>query len=145
MLAELMSSSWVPKRRRNCVLLVSLVWALGSHYLWMDPSAPYDFDFLAGFRAQAFRYVESSILSLMSHPDLESVQVGILLGSFHLFNGLPNLGFSILGSTIKAAQLLGLHRGFCGSDTDSGSVNNRAQVWWALEIFEKCVCRVWIH
>lgn len=136
-----MSNRWVPQRRRNFVLLVSLVWALGSHYLWTDPSAPYDHETLATFRAEAFRYVESSILALMANPDLESVQVGILLGSFHLFNGLPNLGFSILGSTIKSAQLLGLHRGFPGSDADRESLHNRVQVWWALEIFEKCACQ----
>lgn len=73
----------------------------------------------------------------MSYPDLESVQVGILLGSFHLFNGLPNLGFGILGSTIKAAQLIGLHRGFPTYAADHSTSNTCAQVWWALEIFEK--------
>lgn len=137
MMAEHTASDMVPQSRRNFNLLLSLVWALGAHYLWTDPSAPYDRQFLATFRLEAFQYVESNVLSLMSNPDLESVQIGILLGSFHLFNGQPNLGFGVLGSTIKTAQLIGLHRGFPRSTAGKVNSNAYTEVWWALEIFEK--------
>jgi hypothetical protein len=127
----------VAQSKRNFFVLLSLVWALGAHYLWTSGSVGYDLEFLDSFRSSAFQYVESNILQLMAHPDLESVQVGILLGSFHLFNGLPNLGFGILGSTIKTAQLIGLHRGFPRSQADGSSTNMHVRVWWALEIYEK--------
>lgn len=120
-------------------MLLVLVWALGAHYLWTDRSASYDRTFFGTFRLEALRYVESNMLSLITTPDLESVQVGILFGSFHLFNGQPNLGFGVLGGTIKTAQLLGLHRGFWKSPTDGPNGNAHAYVWWALEIFEKSV------
>lgn len=129
----------MPESRRNFSVLLCLVWALGAHYLWTDPAAPYNHEWLATFRNQALQYVEGRWLHLLSHPDLESVQVGILLGSFHLFNGLPNLGFGILGSTIRTAQLIGLHRGFPKASTPGHDRNTCAETWWALEIFEKYV------
>lgn len=119
------------------MILVCLVWALGAHYICTDPSAPYDLSFLATFRDESLAYIESRMLSLMASPNLESVQAGILFGSFHLFNGLPNLGFGILGSTIKTAQLLGLHRGFPRSMDNHNRTDAYIKVWWALEIFEK--------
>ncbi|KAF2169664.1 hypothetical protein M409DRAFT_20079 [Zasmidium cellare ATCC 36951] len=131
------STATVPDSRANFSVLLVLVWALGAHYLWTDPSAPYDHQYLANFRLQAFSYVESRWLHLLSHPNLETVQVGILFGSFHLFNGLPNLGFGILGSTIKTAQLIGLHRGFPRTPAYGHDRNTCTKVWWALEIFEK--------
>ncbi|KAI5365011.1 hypothetical protein Slin15195_G045490 [Septoria linicola] len=115
------SAETVPRSKRNFMVLVY-------------PSAPYDLRFLATFRDESCAYIETRMLSLMASPDLESVQAGILFGSFHLFNRLPNLGFGILGSTIETAQLLGLHRRFSRSASERDTY---IKVWWALEIFEK--------
>lgn len=137
MVHEHMTAVTVPESRRNFNTLLVLVWALGAHYLWTDPFAPVDRDALALFRSQALEYVGSKYLSLLSQPTLETVQVGILLGSFHIFNGQPNLGFGILGSTIKTAQLIGLHRGFPRSSSNERNSGESVKVWWALEIYEK--------
>ncbi|KAK5057819.1 hypothetical protein LTR84_011820 [Exophiala bonariae] len=67
----------------------------------------------------------------MANPTLEAVQIAILLGSFHLFNGSPYLGFAIFGSGIRCAQAIGLHRQPRGSTAES------CKVWWALEIADK--------
>lgn len=134
---QYLKTETVPQSGLNFSVLISIVCGLGAHYLWSDPSSPWDRNFLSTFRLQALQHVESRFLSLLSHPDLEAVQIGILLGSFHLFNGLPSLGFGILGSTIKTAQLIGLHRGFPVPTAQGQDLNACAKVWWALEIFEK--------
>ena len=139
--AEYTATEVSTKSKRNFSFLMSLVWGLGAHYLWTDPLAQYDRGFLATFSQDTLQYVESNFLLATAHPDLECVQIGILLGSFHLFNGSPNLGFGILGSTIKTAQLLGLHRGFHRSSTMGTGLASCTKVWWALEIFEKYVLR----
>jgi hypothetical protein len=114
-----------------------LVWGLGAHYLWTNPDTRTDIQLLDHIRLSVIRHVEAHLLVLAAQPDLETVQIGILLGSYHILNGAPNVGFAILGSTIKSAQLIGLHRSPTISHRSPWNKDACAEVWWALEIFEK--------
>lgn len=112
---------------------MSLVWGLGAHYLWVNPETSHSLPISGSIRSAMIQFTDASYTQIMSNPTLEAVQVAILLGSFHLFNGSPYLGFAIFGSGIRCAQAIGLHRQSRGSTPES------CRVWWALEIADKSV------
>lgn len=135
--ADLLASEHARTTEKNFIHLVCLIWGLGAHYLWTNPDTQIDPQLLEYLRLRSIQHTEANLLAIASQPDLETVQIGILLGSYHLLNGLPNVGFAILGSTIKSAQLIGLHRSVPSSHQSAWGRDICAKVWWALEIFEK--------
>ncbi|OQU96371.1 Fungal specific transcription factor domain-containing protein isoform 2 [Cladophialophora immunda] len=116
---------------RNFCFLMSLVWGLGAHYLWTNDATSSSLPISAALRSEMMSVVDVAFSRIMADPSLEAVQIAILLGSFHLFNGLPYLGFAIFGSGVRCAQAMGLHR------QSRSSTSEACLVWWALEICDK--------
>lgn len=81
--------------------------------------------------------VEHNFCRIIGSPNVEAVQVCILLGSFHLFNGRPTVGLGILGSGVKIAQIMGLHRESMWKGVSGINRELRRRSWWALEVFDK--------
>jgi hypothetical protein len=133
----LLATDYMLSSDRNFIYLMSLVWGLGAHYLWTDPNMQQSMPVLDSTRDEIIRAMNSAYFQVISKPDLAAVQVSILLGSFHLFNGKPYLGLGILGSGIKCAQAISLLREarHCGITSFEAQENSR--IWWALEIFDK--------
>jgi hypothetical protein len=78
---------------------------------------------------------ELMIVDLMDKNSLPSVQALILLGSHYVYHGRPNLSFSLLGATIRAAQALGLHREIPGASFDDAE--ERKRVWWTIYTWDR--------
>ncbi|KIY03482.1 uncharacterized protein Z520_00173 [Fonsecaea multimorphosa CBS 102226] len=116
---------------RNFCFLMSLVWGLGAHYLWTNDATSSSLPINAALRSEMMSVVDVAYSRIMADPSLEAVQIAILLGSFHLFHGLPYLGFAIFGSGVRCAQAMGLHR------QSRSSTSETRLVWWALEICDK--------
>ncbi|KAF2032828.1 hypothetical protein EK21DRAFT_86837 [Setomelanomma holmii] len=89
------------------------------------------------FAYALLQQIEQSYITIIDTPGIETVQICILLGSFHLFNGRPNSGFDILGSAINLAQNLGLHRKRLSRRASAYAVQSWARTWWTLEVFDK--------
>lgn len=68
-----------------------------SHHRWQDWSS------------RLVQNSESQIIEIMNENSITAVQTLILLGSFYVYHGRPNLSFSLLGATLRAAQAAGLH------------------------------------
>lgn len=122
---------------RNFCLLALLVCGLGAHYLWTDPTTSLDRHSLRECKVNCLSELDNNFFAIISQPNLEAVQILILLGSFYLFNGRPNVGYGLLGSAIKIAQLIGLHRALPRMPINDHGRDSQIKVWWALEIFEK--------
>ena len=90
-------------------LLLLTIWILGCKYMSKDDASRLGFD-AKNFQTAALRHLEANLMFLFEDSELESVQVCVLLGSFYLYTGRPNLGFVVLGSGIRCAFALGLHR-----------------------------------
>ena len=78
---------------------------------------------------------ESQIIEIMNQNSITAIQVLILLGSFYVYHGRPNLSFSLLGATVKAAQAIGLHR-----ETTHASLPDREEkkrVWWTIYTWDR--------
>jgi hypothetical protein len=82
----------------------------------------------------------SQLSELMDQASIASVQACILLGSYYVYHGKPNLSFSLLGATIRTAQAIGLHRQPLRGDSDS--VEERKRVWWTIYTWDRQVAQV---
>ncbi|KAL1848919.1 hypothetical protein Daus18300_013428 [Diaporthe australafricana] len=88
------------------------------------------------------------LLDIVSRGSIEAVQVCVLLGSFHLYHGEPELAWPICGCGLRIAQALNLHRrrpeadGPSSPDLDDPrqrAEETRKRCWWAVyEIETTC-------
>jgi len=96
--------------------LLMMVLALGAQYAGKNPSWKYrdlmteqSID-LAALVSTLTRQVRDHIFDSLERCQLEAVQTCILLGTYYIYHGNPNLSWSVLGLAVKAAYALGLHR-----------------------------------
>lgn len=121
----------------NFARLVGVVLGMGAYYTPADQSMNLGADSLKLLSNALVTKVERSFLQMMDKPDNEAVQICILLGTFFLFNGRPNAGLGILGSGVKLAQMLRLHREPKVQSPSNIDSESRRHTWWALEVFDK--------
>jgi hypothetical protein len=116
-----------------------LVLALGAHYSSFSNSLADGQLGLPLLSESLLAQIEYRFLRIIGCPNVEAVQICVLLGSFHLFNGRPTVGMGILGSGIKIAQVIGLHRESMWQGLSDVAQESRRRSWWALEVFDKYV------
>lgn len=79
------------------------------------------------------------LLDIVSLGSLESIQTCILLGTFYLYHGQPELAWPICGCGLRIAQALNLHRQ-SSSGSSTPDLDNpiqrlqetRKRCWWAI-------------
>ncbi|GKZ81461.1 hypothetical protein AnigIFM56816_005982 [Aspergillus niger] len=107
---NLMASTLIPEgENSNFLWLVRLVLGLGAYYGSLD-ALDADAGSMKQLSQDLLMQIEQNILAIIDLPSLETVQISVLLGSFHLFNGRPNAGLMTLTGGLKTAQVIGLHR-----------------------------------
>ncbi|KAL6900597.1 fungal-specific transcription factor domain-containing protein [Trichoderma evansii] len=79
------------------------------------------------------------LLDIVSLGSLESIQTCVLLGTFYLYHGQPELAWPICGCGLRIAQALNLHRrsssGSSTPDLDNPiqrAQESRKRCWWAI-------------
>ncbi|EHK49412.1 hypothetical protein TRIATDRAFT_189585 [Trichoderma atroviride IMI 206040] len=79
------------------------------------------------------------LLDIVSLGSLESIQTCVLLGTFYLYHGQPELAWPICGCGLRIAQALNLHRqsstGSSTPDLDNPIQRlqeTRKRCWWAI-------------
>ena len=92
---------------------------------------------LLSFRKQSLDNVEGSLNDLYDAAGIESIQVCILLGSYHMYHGRPNLAFVMLGSGLKCAQLMNLHKEPSWRGLPEIAKEERRRTFWALFVFDR--------
>ena len=136
---SLIDSVHVAGPDNNFLWVVLLVLALGAHYSSLrEPFDDHDQN-LSVLSEKLLTQIEYRFLQIIGCPNVEAVQVCVLLGSFHLFNGRPTVGMGVLGSGIKIAQVIGLHRESMWHNISEVARESRRRSWWALEVFDKYV------
>lgn len=120
------------------LLLVLLVLSLGAHYT--TPERVQDhcptFD-LEDFRTRSLAKVEERLLNLLDGSDIESVQVCVLLGSFYLYHGRPNLAYVVVGAGIRCSQIMGLLKECAWRGVSDIAKEERRRTFWALFVFDR--------
>lgn len=126
------------------LLLVLLVLSLGAHYTTLERVQAHcpTFD-LEDFRIRSLAKVEERLLSLLDGSDIESVQVCVLLGSFYLYHGRPNLAYVVVGAGIRCSQIMGLFKEFSWRGVSDIAKEERRRTFWALFVFDRSVAVPW--
>lgn len=133
------SKQGVAPADNNFLWLALLAVGLGAHYSSSGESIGQEESSLQQLSETLLTQVENRFCRIIGSPNVEAVQICILLGSFHLFNGRPTAGLGILGSGAKIAQIIGLHRESMWRGLSDINRELRRRSWWALEIFDKYV------
>ncbi|KAI4620075.1 hypothetical protein J4E89_004360 [Alternaria sp. Ai002NY15] len=123
--------------QKSFLLLLSTVVGMGawykSHRKDVDPDFP-DEDWHA-WSQSLVQGAGSQLAELMDQSTISSVQTCILLGSYYVYHGKPNLSFALLGATIRTAQAIGLHRQPLRGDPHY--VEERKRVWWTIYTWDR--------
>lgn len=115
--------------------LLSIMLAMSALYVHMSETHGDDSsEFWRDLSANLLKNAELELINLMDRNCLSSVQTLILLGSYYVYHGRPNLSFSLLGATTRAAQAMGLHRERNGSFDE---VEERKRVWWTIYTWDR--------
>lgn len=137
---RLMTSRRCPRSGLNRARVILLLICLGAHYAADDEirqKFPL-FDSLS-FRKQSMENVEGSLNDMYDAAGIESIQVCILLGSFHSYHGKPNLAFVMLGSGLQCARLMDLHKESSWRGLSEVAKEERRRTFWALFVFDRSV------
>jgi hypothetical protein len=123
--------------QRGFLLLLSVVLGLGAWYKSHKQKQPTDHVDWMACATSLVNGAGSRLTELMDQASIASVQACILLGSYYVYHGKPNLSFSLLGATIRTAQAIGLHRQALRGDVDS--TEERKRVWWTIYTWDRQV------
>lgn len=78
----------------------------------------------------------AKILDIVSLGSLEAVQTCVLLGTYYLYHGKPELAWPVCGCGLRIAQALNLHRKPPQTEFMSSEVyrqnETRKRCWWAI-------------
>lgn len=134
----LTSSRSVEPDQLNEVLLLLVVLAIGAKYVSKETmqarGLQCDFDSL---QATFLARVAATFLEIVDNAGLEAVQICVLMSSHYLYHGKPNLGFVILGTGVRCAHSMDLHREATWKGLSEISREERKRVWWALYAFDR--------
>lgn len=80
--------------------------------------------------------IQARILDIVSLGSLEAVQTCVLLGTYYLYHGKPELAWPVCGCGLRIAQALNLHRKLPLTEPMSSEVyrqnETRKRCWWAI-------------
>ncbi|KAJ5736040.1 uncharacterized protein N7483_001165 [Penicillium malachiteum] len=120
------------------LLLIILVLSLGAHYTTDDRVKAHSPTFdLEKFREKSLAKVKERLWDLLDDSDVESVQVCVLLGSFYLYHGRPNLAYVVLGAGIRCSQIMGLDKESSWRRVSEMEKEERRRTFWALFVFDR--------
>jgi hypothetical protein len=121
-------------RARVLLLLISL----GAHYATEDEiRQKFPLFDLLSFRKESLENIENSLNDLYDAAGIESIQVCILLGSYYMYHGKPNLAFVVLGAGLKCAQLMNLHKESSWRVLSEVAREEQRRTFWALFVFDR--------
>lgn len=83
-----------------------------------------------------FSTIRFRLLDIVSTGSLEAVQTCVLLGTYYLYHGSPNLAWPVCGCGLRIAQALNLHRKLPVREPISAElqrvIETRKRCWWAI-------------
>ncbi|KAJ9602249.1 hypothetical protein H2200_013369 [Cladophialophora chaetospira] len=108
--AELLSTPTWENQDLGEVLLLLMVAAFGAqYYAQTDDNSRLSLD-VPALQASFISAVRANLLQTLVIPQTSTVQICLLLGTYYIYHGSPNLAWSILGLAAKVAYSLSLHQ-----------------------------------
>ncbi|KAH7398141.1 fungal-specific transcription factor domain-containing protein [Pyrenochaeta sp. MPI-SDFR-AT-0127] len=123
--------------QKSFLLLLSTVLGMGAWYKSQrtGPDTDNAEEDWRGWSLSLVQGAGSQLTYLMDQSSIASVQACILLGSYYVYHGKPNLSFALLGATIRTAQAIGLHRHPLRGGVST--IEERKRVWWTIYTWDR--------
>jgi hypothetical protein len=134
---ESVANGYAHRSQKSFLLLLSMVLGMAAWYR-SNRSAPDENHpgvNWGEWGRSLIKGVEGQLVTLMDQGSLSTVQACILLGSYYVYHGRPNLSFALLGATIKTAQALALHRKPLRGTFEE--IEERKRVWWTIYTWDR--------
>ncbi|OOQ88133.1 putative fungal specific transcription factor [Penicillium brasilianum] len=88
------------------------------------------------FKERILSTTRAKILDIVSLGSLEAVQTCVLLGTYYLYHGKPELAWPVCGCGLRIAQALNLHRKLPHKGSMTPGIHRRNETrkrcWWAI-------------
>ncbi|TGO68399.1 hypothetical protein BOTNAR_0025g00310 [Botryotinia narcissicola] len=136
---EVMDSQAASPRQIGSVVLFLMVFTMGARYTTNEEALEVcrtHLD-LEALQQQMLKEVQAHLFDVIDIGGIESVQVCVLLSSFYMYNGRPNLALAILGAGIRSSQAIGLHKESLWGPLTETVKEVRRRTWWALYVYDR--------
>ncbi|ATZ46842.1 hypothetical protein BCIN_02g01900 [Botrytis cinerea B05.10] len=136
---KVMDSQVASPRQLGIVVLFLTVFTMGARYTTDDEALEAcgpNLD-LGSLQQQMLKEVQAHLLDVIDIGGVESVQICVLLSSFYMYNGRPNLALAILGAGVQSSQAIGLHKESLWGPLTETAKEVRRRAWWALYVLDR--------
>lgn len=139
---DIIGKQTVKPRQKGVAVLLLMVLALGARYTSEEEGSHIGLTAQqrASFQENMITHVRARFFEILDAGGLECVQCCILLSTFDLYNGKPNLALPVLGAGIGSAQSQGLHKESLWGPAPQTVLEVRRRAWWALYVVDRSVC-----
>ncbi|KAL3255833.1 hypothetical protein ABHI18_008014 [Aspergillus niger] len=136
---QILDDQCVTARQRGTAVLILMALTLGATYAPDEQSMQMGISRseLCVLQENMLNQIRSHFFDMLDTGGVECVQLCILLSTFHLYTGKPNLAMPILGAGIRSAQAQGLHKEALWGPANEIVVEVRRRTWWALYVFDR--------
>ncbi|CAI7605654.1 unnamed protein product [Penicillium viridicatum] len=136
---DIIGKQIVTPRQNGVAVLLLMVLALGARYTSEDQGSQIGLTEQERSKLQdnMLTQVRAHFFEILDAGGLECVQCCILLSTFDLYNGKPNLALPVIGAGIGSAQSQGLHKESLWGPAPEGVLEVRKRTWWALYVLDR--------
>lgn len=138
---DIIGKQIVTPRQNGMAVLILTVLALGARYNSDEQGSEIGFteQERSLFQDNMMTQVRAHFFEILDAGGLECVQFCILLSTFDLYNGKPNLALPVLGAGIRSAQAQDLHKESLWGPAPDIVIEVRKRTWWALYVLDRCL------
>ncbi|KAJ6028889.1 uncharacterized protein N7446_011773 [Penicillium canescens] len=136
---DIIGKQEVTPQQNGMAVLLLMVLALGARYTSEEQGSQIGLTEQERFLLQnnMMTQVRAHFFEILDAGGLECVQCCILLSTFDLYNGKPNLALPVLGAGIGSAQAQGLHKESLWGPAPEAVLEDRKRTWWALYVLDR--------
>ncbi|KAL3473534.1 fungal-specific transcription factor domain-containing protein [Aspergillus californicus] len=136
---DIIGKQIVTPRQHGVAVLLLMVLALGARYTSEEQGSQIGLSEQERSLLQGnmITQVRAHFFEILDAGGLECVQCCILLSTFDLYNGNPNMALPILGAGIGSAQAQGLHKESLWGPAPEVVLEIRKRTWWALYVLDR--------
>lgn len=133
----LIEDDFAPINEKSFLVLLSTILGISAWYRSQRDDLKEDNarQFWQDWSTKLIKNAEVQMIDIMDENCISSLQTRILLGSYYVYHGRPNLSFSLLGATVKAAQAMGLHRQLTNPAFEANE--ERKRIWWTIYTWDR--------
>ncbi|EAW25649.1 fungal specific transcription factor domain-containing protein [Aspergillus fischeri NRRL 181] len=136
---QILDNQFVTSRQEGTAVLILMVLAMGARYAPDEQSSKIGLSRseLLSLQEKMLNQVRSHFFDVLDTGGVECVQLCILLSTYYLYNGKPNLAMPILGAGVRSAQAQGLHKENLWGPATEFVFEVRKRTWWALYVLDR--------